>query len=77
MAVHDRVDQAGDRPSIAADGFAVPGGAVPLRQGGVGVGVLGPLGFVLDADGVAALVDGFDQGGADPAHRVDDDVRAQ
>ena len=40
----------------------------------VGVGDVGPAGLVLHANGVAAGVDGLDEGGADAAHRVEDQV---
>ena len=42
--------------------------------GDVRGGELRPPGLVLHADGVAAQVDGLDQGGADAAHRVGDQV---
>ena len=71
---HGRVDQTGDRSAVTADDLAVPGGALALGESEVGLSEVGPLGLVLDADGVAALVDGFDKGGADPAHRVDHGV---
>src|SRR5437868_10947657 len=40
----------------------------------VAQGEVDEVGFVLHPGGVAAEVDGLDQGGADPAHRVDDQV---
>nr|WP_243859922.1 hypothetical protein [Amycolatopsis arida] len=54
---------------LAATGSAVVGG-----EGEVGVGDVGPPVFVLDAEGVAAFADGFDQGGADSAHGVEDEI---
>lgn len=46
------------------------------RGGGGGVAAceVGPLGFVLDAEGAAVEVDGFDEGGADAAHRVKHEI---
>src|ERR1019366_4278920 len=46
----------------------------PAGAGDVRGGDARPPGLVLDADGVAAQVDGLDQGGADAAHRVGDQV---
>jgi hypothetical protein len=40
--------------------------------GEVGAGEVGPAGFALHAEPDPAEVGGFDQGGADAAHRVDD-----
>jgi len=73
-AAHGGVDDAGEVAGVAADDLAVAGGALGSCVGDVGAGEVGPLRFVLDADGVTAEVDGFDQGGADAAHRVGDEV---
>ena len=59
---------------VAADDLATPGCSGPFGQLEVAPGQVGPAGFVFYADGVAALMDGFDQGGADPAHRVEHEV---
>ena len=59
---------------VAADHLGVPGGALPPGQRDPVGGDSGPAGLVLDADAVAAEVDGLDQGGADAAHRVGDQV---
>jgi hypothetical protein len=40
----------------------------------VGVGDVRPRRFVLHTDGIAAGVHGLDQGGADAAHRVQDEI---
>jgi hypothetical protein len=44
----------------------------PERVGEVGAGEVDPAGFQLDADRTAVECGGFDQGGADAAHGVDD-----
>ena len=36
--------------------------------------MLGPVRFVLDPDRAPVRVEGFDEGGADPAHRVQHEV---
>ena len=53
---------------------ACAGRAAAAGVGDVRGGDARPPGLVLDADGVAAEVDGLDQGGADAAHRVGDQV---
>ena len=40
----------------------------------VGAGDVDPVRFVLDADRAAVLVHGFDEGGADAAHRVEHQI---
>jgi hypothetical protein len=64
----------GELAGVAADDLAGAGGAVAAGMGDPGGGQFGPPRLVLDAEGVPAEVDGFDEGGADPAHRVSDQV---
>ena len=59
---------------VAADDLAVAGGALGSGVLEVGSGEVGPRRLVLDPDGVTAQVDGFDEGRADPAHRVEHEV---
>jgi hypothetical protein len=59
---------------IAADDRSPSGGTVTDRQGDVVVGDVRPAWLVFDADRVAVEVGGFDKGGADAAHRVEDQV---
>ena len=61
------------RASPAGDG-GVPVAPAAVGVGDVVAGQLRPGGFVFDADRMAAVVDGFDEGGAAAAHRVDDQV---
>jgi hypothetical protein len=56
---------------VAAHDPSVAGAALGAGQGDVGAGQRDPAGFVLDAEAVAAGVDGFDQGGADPGEGVE------
>ena len=69
-----RVEQR--RKVAAVTGVDLAGSCGALRGGEVqvGAGEGGPARLVLDADRAPVEVDGFDQGGADPTHRVDDDV---
>jgi len=60
--------------SVAADHLAVAGRALRAGVGDVGAAQVGPLRLVLDADGVTAEMDRFDQGRADAGHRVQDQV---
>ena len=64
----------GQLAGVAADHLGGPGRAVAAGVGDVGGGDAGPAVLVLDAEAVAAEVDGLDQGGADAAHRVGDQV---
>jgi hypothetical protein len=49
-------------------------GAVVAGEVEVGTGDVDPVRLVLDADRAAPEMDGLDEGGADPAHRVQDEV---
>ena len=66
--------EGGELAGVAADHLRLPGRAVAAGVGDVRGGEVRPPGLVLHADGVAAEVDGLDQGGADAAHRVGDQV---
>ena len=68
------VDDACAMASVAADHLAVAGRALRAGVGDVGAAQVGPLRLVLDADGVTAEMDRFDQGRADAGHRVQDQV---
>jgi hypothetical protein len=69
-----RREQPGKQPGVAADHLGGPGRALAAGAGHVGGGEAGPAFLVLDAEAVAAEVDRLDQGGADAAHRVGDQV---
>ena len=69
-----RREEGGELAGVAADHLGGPGRAVAAGVGDVGGGDAGPAVLVLDAEAVAAEVDGLDQGGADAAHRVGDQV---
>ena len=71
---HARRQQRGQQPGVAADHLGGPGRALAAGMGDVGGGERGPAVLVLDAEAVAAEVDGLDQGGADTAHRVGNQV---
>jgi hypothetical protein len=59
---------------VPGDDGGRPGGAESAGVGDVTRGQLRPARFEFDPDGVAAQVDGLDQGGADAAHGVKDQV---
>ena len=61
---------------VASPRTTAPRPVAPWRAGvgDVRVGDVGPAGLVLDPDRVAAQVHGLDEGGADPAHRVADQI---
>ena len=66
--------EGGELACVTADHLRGARGALAAGVGDVRGGELGPPGLVLHADGVAAQVDRLDQGGADAAHRVGDQV---
>ena len=59
---------------VPGDDGGRPGGAEAAGVGDVGRGQRRPAGFEFDPDGIASQVDRLDQGGADAAHRVHDQV---
>jgi hypothetical protein len=67
-------EQGGQLTGVAADHLGGPGRALPTSVGHVGGDDLGPAVLLLDAEAVAPLVDSLDQGGADTAYRVGDQV---
>ena len=69
-----RGQQPAELAGVTVDHLGVAGGAVAAGVGDVGGGEPRPPGLVLHAERVAAEVDGLDQGGADAAHRVGDQV---
>src|ERR1019366_7852364 len=71
---HARREQGGELAGVPADHLRLASRVLPAGAGDVRGGDVRPPGLVLDADGVAAEVDGLDQGGADAAHRVGDQV---
>ena len=71
---HAGREQGGELAGVAAGHLRLAGRAVAAGVGDVRGGDVRPPRLVLDADGVAAEVDGLDQGGADAAHRVGDQV---
>jgi hypothetical protein len=66
--------QAGQLGGVAAQDGGAAGRAGSVGVGDIGVGDVGPAGFVFDADRVAAGVNGFDERGADPAHRIQHEI---
>ena len=62
----------GELAGVAADHLGSAGGAASLSV--CESGKMGPAGLVFHAEPVAAEVDRFDEGGADAAHRVGDQV---
>lgn len=66
--------EGGELAGVAADHLARADSTLAAGVGDVRGGDGGPAVLVLDADGVAAEVDCFDQGGADAAHGVGDQV---
>jgi hypothetical protein len=67
-------DEGVQAAGVAADDLAAATSCGGDDVADVGTGEGGPAGLVLGADGLAAEADGFDEGGADAAHRVEDEV---
>jgi hypothetical protein len=68
------VEEVEELAGVAGMHLAGAGGAVGGGEAKIGAGQPRPAGLVLNPDGVAAQVGGFDQRGADPAHGVKDEV---
>lgn len=60
----------GDGAGVTAGQLVTAGGALGLGVAEVVQGEVDEGAFVLHASGVAAEMDCFDQGGADPAHGI-------
>ena len=73
MAEVVRGEQGSQLAGVAVDDLRV-GGVGLVGEVEVGAGDVDPVRFVLDAQGAPAGVDGFDEGGADAAHRIQDEV---
>ena len=71
---HPGRQQRGQLAGVTADHLTASRRAAAAGMGDVGGGDLGPAVLELDAEAVAAQMDGLDQGGADTAHRVGDQV---
>ena len=69
-----RVDDTWQVAGVAVDDFAVSGSTVLAGEAQIGGGELRPSRFVFDPDSVPAEVHRFDQGGADAAHGIQDQV---
>jgi hypothetical protein len=59
---------------VASDDLSIAGRSLGAGEGEIGSSDAGPPVLVLDADRVTPEVHGFDEGRADAAHRVDDEI---